>query len=750
MLKWLLIGSITLSSCNAGGSPSTAAPAPTSTLPTASAPLATAKTGATAKTSNTGTTQATPKGDWREAARSLRYGQAAQLLAQLPASRLSQAEHRLAYGVTSLYAGDGKQALRSLANLESELPALAKELRQWRRTAMATVGPFEDAANAYLKSPQIGDAIRAAEALLRGKKFKAAQTVADQCVKRCRRNRLRYLEQKTRWLRARIAVARGRRGEAEVDWRWLLAKHPASQHAREALAQLDKGKGRVSLALRLRVLAQTTRVANLQATLATFDRLAAKTGKGPLWHRMQAKALYGGRDYARAVSAFDRAARKNPNHSAECRYYAARAATRSLGPAAALKRYAWLERHLGKSRWRERAAYRRGELLLQLGKDAAAARSFSRYLSRYGKSKSAGTVRYFQALAVLGSNRPKRALKLLRTLQRKSKERRFKASLQQLEGVAAFAAGQQSLAKKLWKDLIRKQPLTWPALAAQARLRAASSSATMMPAVAPRATPPPTAALPKAVALLASVGLHQDAEKKLASMEDQVTAPFPGREGEVLCSLYGKLAPARRRARVGNRSVALKLLLRPPSSSQRWAWDCVYPQAFPDLVRKEEAANNLPHGLVYAIMRQESAFKTTAVSRVGARGLMQLMPYTAKAIAGEIKLELNPSEVKRPDVNIKLGAYYLAKLLKTFDGSLPLAVAAYNAGPGAVRSWLLHNKGLEADLWVARIPYRETRHYVRRVLANLSRYQWLSKGNSGLSPFTLKLPRLKKVGDNEY
>jgi soluble lytic murein transglycosylase len=149
-------------------------------------------------------------------------------------------------------------------------------------------------------------------------------------------------------------------------------------------------------------------------------------------------------------------------------------------------------------------------------------------------------------------------------------------------------------------------------------------------------------------------------------------------------------------------------------------------------------------------MRQESAFRADARSDAGAQGLMQLIPTTAARIARELGRELAPGDVLRPDVNLELGSAYLGKLLRAFGGSVPLAVAAYNAGPIAVREWLRGTSEREVDSWVARIPYDETREYVARVLGNLARYQYLGGGGEAVQALDLALPTEIAVPDDAY
>ena len=139
--------------------------------------------------------------------------------------------------------------------------------------------------------------------------------------------------------------------------------------------------------------------------------------------------------------------------------------------------------------------------------------------------------------------------------------------------------------------------------------------------------------------------------------------------------------------------------------------------------------------LVHAIIRQESSFETTAVSRVGARGLMQLMPATAKETArGLGRTYRRDALLTDPDYNIALGRAYLQRLITRFDGHYVLAIAAYNAGPGRVVRWIRehgHPKdpGVDVIDWIERIPFAETRNYVQRVLEALHVYRRRLEGD---------------------
>ena len=134
---------------------------------------------------------------------------------------------------------------------------------------------------------------------------------------------------------------------------------------------------------------------------------------------------------------------------------------------------------------------------------------------------------------------------------------------------------------------------------------------------------------------------------------------------------------------------------------------------------------DLDPALIYGVIRQESAFMEDARSPVGALGLMQLMPNTGKQTARALKIRYRGNaSLLKSDQNIRLGSAYLGKQLERYNGSPVLAAAAYNAGPHRVSRWLPKDKSEPANLWIERIPYTETRRYVRRVLAYATIFDW--------------------------
>lgn len=191
--------------------------------------------------------------------------------------------------------------------------------------------------------------------------------------------------------------------------------------------------------------------------------------------------------------------------------------------------------------------------------------------------------------------------------------------------------------------------------------------------------------------------------------------------------------------------------LQPPELSQavhlasRWGWhdqaiatataarvfndyELLYPRPYDGPVAAAARLTGLEPELIYGVIRQESLFRPDAVSSADARGLMQLLPETARRTARQWQLPtLTNASLADPAVNVRLGAGQLKLLLDRFDGQIPLALAGYNAGPNAVRRWL-PSAPMDPDIWIENIPYNETRTYVQRILWHRLVFAWLRTG----------------------
>ena len=184
------------------------------------------------------------------------------------------------------------------------------------------------------------------------------------------------------------------------------------------------------------------------------------------------------------------------------------------------------------------------------------------------------------------------------------------------------------------------------------------------------------------------------------------------------------------------------------NTSERTKTEIDVEQRFPLPHRKEVLARAREAGLdpayVYGLIRQESRFIMDARSHVGASGLMQLMPATARWTARKIGLDYSGEAITDRDTNLRLGTGYLKLVLDDFDGSQAMAAAAYNAGPGRPRKWR-EGPWLEPAAWAENIPFNETRDYVKKVLSNASIYAVLLDGR----PPSLKVRLGRMIGPRD-
>lgn len=240
----------------------------------------------------------------------------------------------------------------------------------------------------------------------------------------------------------------------------------------------------------------------------------------------------------------------------------------------------------------------------------------------------------------------------------------------------------------------------------------------------------------------------ENRDYKLAHAETPVSAeakaqvdanPAIQRAGEFLA--LGRKAQAKREWRQVQKSLSQSELMAAASLAKKWGWldqaiftlaktdywddlELRFPVEHKDGVLQQAQTQDLNPAWIYGVIRQESAFDAAVVSHAGAVGLMQLMPATAKLVAGKLKKKApGKSELTDPDLNIQLGSNYLRDVLDQLYGNPVLATAAYNAGPSRVKRWLPETD-MPADIWVELIPFSETRTYVQRVFTYASIYDY--------------------------
>jgi soluble lytic murein transglycosylase len=217
---------------------------------------------------------------------------------------------------------------------------------------------------------------------------------------------------------------------------------------------------------------------------------------------------------------------------------------------------------------------------------------------------------------------------------------------------------------------------------------------------------------------LAAVGELDFVRAELGALQAESAAPELLFNAAVLYARAGAVKLSSDAAR----QVFGKMPPRFPAGDWLEAWKLAYPRPYAELVGEHAGKNKLEVSWIYAVMREESAFDPEAESPADAYGLMQLILPTARQMAKPLGLPHDRISLKRPSVNIPLGARVLGKYRDKFPADPLLAIAAYNAGPGAAQRWLKERAGTSFDLWVELIPYVETRRYIKRVLGSAAVY----------------------------
>jgi soluble lytic murein transglycosylase len=303
---------------------------------------------------------------------------------------------------------------------------------------------------------------------------------------------------------------------------------------------------------------------------------------------------------------------------------------------------------------------------------------------------------------------------------------------------AELALGQRERALVALETIVEQLPLSYYMLHAYGRLRELDASradrARTVALERSQAASRPrfSAQLVTDLGFLRALELLRVGEETLAVAELDVLTR-PGAAPELLWAVaqtYSRAGAEKLAHDVARRRLT-DWLVRWPAGDWLAAWRVAYPEPYKPLVEAAAKRAGLEQAIVYAIMREESAFDPGAESSADAHGLMQLIPPTAKAAAKGTNLPSDRRALKRPSVNIELGCRTLARYMKAFPDNSLLGIPAYNAGPGKVRDWLAARPSTDFDLWVELIPYLETRRYTKRVLASRAAYTFLYDATAG-------------------
>lgn len=521
-----------------------------------------------------------------------------------------------------------------------------------------------------------------------------------------------------RMLRAEVLERLERADEARGERRALyveLPDHPEAEALAAELGALD-----LTPEERLRradALYEARRYADAASTLRG---VSPPRELRPAWLHRFGMALYRARHfYAEAAEVLASSARGRHVYREADAFHAARALARADRDADAIRALRAFVRTYPRGPHSAEAEHLAAWLEARLGRAAAARRAFTRFLAGPRANLDAGARReahWHLGFEAFRAGRFTDAARHLAAYAEGSDAPLVAGRGHYWAARAHEARGAREAAVASYRAAERVDPLGWYALWARRRLSGLGvASPSDPPALdAPTDEPPSATPLTDEARFYAALGLRADAIAAQRRRESGSSAERALARAEIGDFEGAYRLASTQRAHLGER----------PEGGAVWAWELAYPKPFERAVRAEASRHGIPFEHVYATMRQESAYDPDAVSFAGAIGLLQVMPESGARAARRLGLPFERDRLFDPTWNVRLGVAEMSELFRRFDGALPLVVAAYNAGVARVERWLAEEGELEMDLFVERIPFDETRGYVRRVISHFARYRF--------------------------
>lgn len=403
---------------------------------------------------------------------------------------------------------------------------------------------------------------------------------------------------------------------------------------------------------------------------------------------------------------------------------AAAAAAAQGDRATAASDYLWLQRLYPRDDGADNAMFQAALLYYQDGRFTEAREVCAELLTRYPASDVASAARFWAAKAALRAARPDLAEPHLRALAQRPLPDYYAlraASILQTQDTILPPAG--NLLLEADNDAERAACLTW------------------LTAWANQGEPYPFDRLPDELIqdldfrkgeAFAAIGLMEKAAERFSAVrakwKDAPMALFQLAERLRDLGLYRQSIACAERVMALAPSGAV-------SNVPRYLMRLAYPTYYADLILEHAARNGLDPLLVFALVRQESRFDPVAGSWAGALGLMQIIPPTGEWVALQLgERGFRREDLLRPVVNVRFGAWYLARQVRDFGGDPLAALAAYNGGPGYARLWLSRMQEYDPDLFVETIPVAETQTYVKAVLAQFATYRAIYQPGHSQTP----------------
>ena len=677
--------------------------------------------------------------------------------------RAVEPEARYLRAVALVEARRAPAALKALAGLEEKLPDLSDRIAFWRGRAHELAGEARAAAAAYAAVGE-GSLLWADGQLARARALQAAGDRSAALDALAPILSLPPPEEVTRGDTASEALLLDGRlraaGKAKADLAWARrafiecwAGHPLSTASQLCLAELKKLPRPASApptaeeALRRdEALLDANRNAPALAELSKLVATLPPPGDG---ERLACRARFAlgkayrkERQHAKAIEILKPVVERCEDPQLRVRaVYVLASASSITAPEEGVIWYRALARDYPAHPFADDALFYAADLLARSGHPEEALAALADLSEKYPKGDFRAEALFRIAWIERSAGHAAGALASLARL-----ERDYEASDPYEHARATYwharilrdrgADGDVARAEALWQAIAERYPADYYGLLARARLEEAKpGSAPPWPRTEAGAGEEGLRHEPGALrrdrhfragVLLLRMGLVRAAADELAAVDRKA---LQGGEPLLLVAELLDRAGDHKTSSHLIRSLGRVALRKRPEGASLRVWRVAYPAAYRGEVQRWAPPNGVPADLLLALMREESGLDPTVVSGAGAVGLTQLMLPTAQDVAKKLKLgRVRQADLMKPPLSIRLGATYFGGLLRRYDGSEALALAAYNVGDGPVKNWLRLRGTLPLDAFVEEIPVQETRGYVKRVLRSYAAYRFLYGG----------------------
>jgi soluble lytic murein transglycosylase len=501
-------------------------------------------------------------------------------------------------------------------------------------------------------------------------------------------------------------------GEVRRDLVGLLSRGLSAGGAREAITLLDGNFAPLSGAEELLVARRAAAASMFDRAVRGFQRAARAARLSDSDRYTYGTVLAGLGRHQAAIAQFETV--HDPGRRGQAMYQRARSLFRTAGAARAVAALRSVRDSFpGSPTPAATAGWLLADYYVDQGNDARARQEFAVVGRRFPTTSHGERAAFQAALLAFAAGDAKAAATEFDAIADRVPAGDEATAAAYWSGRAWAEAGDSARARQRWRSLVESSPQSYYVVPAARRLGVSPFSPVNPAASGGGAI---DSAAWRRANLLDSLGLAVEARFEL---------DWQGRSTDA--DAAGLLARAEVLGRQGQVTRALRLaqqaVSRGAPADQR-ALELIFPLVNPDVLAMEAGAVGLAPLLVASLIRQESAFDPRARSRADARGLMQVMPAVGAATARREKFpEWDPVLLYQPDVNMHIGLRHLADRMERCAGNREAALAAYNAGATPVNRWLERPGTADADVFIDRIPYVETRDYVRRVLYNWARYE---------------------------